>query len=141
MGMRRRKRSRREQQAMFSRMQKPKRIILSLDPAGDDRYLAGSGTYKLETNPDILSEKERRHIIENGTPAGFVVREYQPEGGLKHEASVSSPDELRRYLDKEYPGTFVAGMSRPNKSVYVEQVYRMNNGDVRRMRIDPQKFA
>jgi len=143
LGMRRRKRSRREQQAMFAKGLKPKRIVLTLDPAGDDRYLASSGTYMLDSNPDSLPERELAHIRENGISVGYVVREFTPgDKGPKHVASLKTADDVRRFLDDEAPGTFNANVeSSRSKRIYVQQLYRMPNGDIKPVTLSPQKFA
>ena len=123
---------------------KPKRVIIVLDPGGpkrDARYLDEKGTYTLKTNPEILSEAERNYVIEHGTPIGWVARTHESgEKGPRHERTLKTKDEVHRYLEKEWGGMFASGVQGKD-SVYLQQCYRMPDGSVRRIRVDPDKFA
>ena len=142
--MGRRYRSRDELKAIFAKGKgKQKKIILVLDPSGDERYLKESGRYTLRTNPELLSDAEIANIRERGTPVGYVVRHFESgDKGPSHDRTLKTADGVRKYLDEKLPGTFTSDVEASGgRRVYIQQCYRMPDGSVRRIRVDPDKFA
>jgi len=101
------------------------------------------GTYTLRTNPELLSDAEIARIREQGTPVGYVVRRFESgEKGPSHIRSLKTADDVRRYLDQKMPGTFTSDVEASGgRRIYIQQVFRMPDGSVRRIRVDPDKFA
>jgi hypothetical protein len=121
---------------------KKKRLILILDPEGNDAYFKPRGTYTLQVNPKKLSSAELRELEKEGELVAFNVRKYDPiafekEGlGVMHEARFKTKEEVERYVRSELVGRVDPQIeSSMENRFYIQGEYRMPDGSIVRRHI------
>lgn len=122
---------------------------VKLSPHGDvDRDRVPNIADCRPLDPNKHAVKLTSEAVSGGQREGWVVRSYDPRNyeehgtGVEHEKTFRHLEDVRAYIREEESGSLSSSAEASNAPrVYVQELWRMKDGRLRRRQVDIGKFS